>query len=241
MAYGTPLISGKDSVKNDFSGVYPAGGEVGVRPAPLGSAAAPGALKLSVPPTLLVSAIGVVPDARQAVTMDFKFSDDLIYVVGQTRDERGSSEWARLTGSAGGHVPTVDPALARRCYAAIHRAIREQLVTACHDVSEGGFAVALAECAFAGELGAEVDITRAPGCAHLSPEAALFSESAGRLIVTVAPSDRDRFEALLKDLPVAWVGRVTEVPVVLVTAGGSPLVRAGIADLKRTWQETPQW
>lgn len=241
VAYGTPLISGKDSMKNDFVGTVPVGSDAGMPSAPLGPGAASDALKLSVPPTLLVSAIGVVPDARAAITMDFKLPDDFIYVVGTTRDERGATEWARLTGFKGGHVPTVEPAQARRIYTALHQAIREHLVTACHDVSEGGLAVAIAECACAGELGAQVELDRAPGCAGLVPEAALFSESAGRLIVTVSPADCERFEAILKGLPVARVGRVTADPSVLVTNGGSKLIRASVADLKRSWQETPQW
>jgi phosphoribosylformylglycinamidine synthase len=240
VAYGTPLISGKDSVKNDFLGLRPAG-QLGVAQAPLGPDAGPDALKLSVPPTLLVSAIGVVPDARQAVSMDFKVAGDLVYVVGQARDERGATEWARLTGMKGGEVPTVALDVARRCYRAVHRAICEHLVTSCHDISDGGLAVSLAESALAGELGVACDVAKAPGCEDLSGEAALYSESGGRFILSIAPGDRERFEAHLSDLPAACIGRVTAEPTVTLTANGTTLVAASVAAIKQAWQETPQW
>jgi phosphoribosylformylglycinamidine synthase len=240
VAYGTPFISGKDSVKNDFVG-WDDGTTVGIARAELGAGAPPGTLKLSIPPTLLVSAIGVLPDHRDAVTMDFKLAGDRVYVVGLTRDERGASEWARLSGEIGGELPSVDPALARRCYGALHRAIREGLVTACHDVSDGGLGVALAECAMAGELGLDCDLGLAPGCAALPPDGALFSESAGRLVVTVAPADCERFEILMEGLPTAPVGHVTAARAVVMAVHATPLVRATVAQLKRAWQETPQW
>ncbi|MBM3267343.1 MAG: phosphoribosylformylglycinamidine synthase [Candidatus Sericytochromatia bacterium] len=240
VAFGSPLISGKDSVKNDFHGSRPAG-DLGLAPAPLGPGSAPDALKLSIAPTLLISAIGVVPDARSAVTMDFKVAGDLVYVVGATRDERGGSEWARLAGRPGGRVPTVDFAAARRAYAAVHRAICEHLVASCHDVSEGGLAVALAESALAGELGFAGDLAEAPGCKDLPPEAVLFSESAGRLVISIAPGDRERFEALLSDIPAACVGRTVAEPTVRLAVDGTTLAQASVADMKRAWQETPQW
>jgi phosphoribosylformylglycinamidine synthase len=240
VAYGTPLVSGKDSVRNDFFGTRPAG-DLGVAPASLGPAAAPDALKLSIAPTLLVSGIGVVPDASAAVTMDFKMAGDLVYVAGETRDERGASEWARLARHEGRACPTVDFPVARRLYAAVHRAMQAHLVSSCHDVSDGGLAVALAESAMAGELGFEVDAGLSPGCKDLPPEAVLFSESAGRLVISVAPRDRERFEALLSDVPVALVGHLIAEETVDLAVDGTTLIRGTVADMKRAWQETPQW
>lgn len=227
LAYGTPIISGKDSVKNDFYG--------------------PGG-KLSAPPTLLVSAIAVVPDAARAVTMDFKAAGDRIYVLGLTRPELGATEFDRLHPGPGA-VPTVDPALARRCYQAVHRAMQADLVASCHDASEGGLAVALAESALAGELGATCDLSLAPGASGLAAHAVLFAESAGRLLLSIAPEDRDRFEAIFEGLPMAFVGHVTgpgpgsteQSATLQVAAGGRVVVRAAVGHLKKAWQETPQW
>lgn len=239
IAYGTPLISGKDSVKNDFIGKPPLG-ELGLRPAPLGPGAASGTLKLSIPPTLLVSAIGVVPDLEQAVTMDFKVAADLVYIAGLSRDELGATEWARLTGSSGA-VPTVDTGVARLLYGAVHKAMRADLVASCHDASDGGLAIALAESALAGELGVRADLSAAPGAADLSVDAALFGESGARLVLSVDPLDRERFEALFAGLPLALVGRVTADPAVDLMVGGCVAVHATVREIKSAWQESPKW
>ncbi len=292
IAYAAPLISGKDSVKNDFMGKRPRGGApLGLEPAPLGPGAAADELKLSAPPTLLVSALAVVPEATRAVSMDFKAPGDLVYVLGLTRAELATGEYESLARQAEAKVPpasgalaerrlpTVDPALARRCYRAVHAAMQQDLVASCHDASDGGLAVALAECAIAGELGVRCDLSEAPGARGLGDEAVLFSETGGRLVLSVAPADRERFEAHFPDLPLALVGRVAaveprswkegrsgvserELPdagnqpevkgvgppegaggqmLVEIEAQGRTVVRAAVAQLKRAWQETPQW
>ncbi|MBI6545309.1 MAG: phosphoribosylformylglycinamidine synthase [Cyanobacteria bacterium NC_groundwater_1444_Ag_S-0.65um_54_12] len=240
IAYGTPLISGKDSVKNDFLGRRPPV-ETWPTAAPLGPGASPDELKLSIPYTLLISAIGIVPSAVRAVTMDFKLPGDLIYLIGLTRDERGGTQWAKLQGMGGGVVPMVDALLAKRCYRALHQAMQAEMVTACHDVSDGGLAVALAECALAGEIGSRCDLSALPGAAELAVAAILFSESAGRLLVTIAPEDRARFEALLTDLPVVCIGQVIASADITLKVRGRVVVRAAVERLKRSWQETPQW
>ncbi|MBM3301878.1 MAG: phosphoribosylformylglycinamidine synthase, partial [Deltaproteobacteria bacterium] len=131
-AYKIPCISGKDSMKNDYS---------------------IGETKISIPPTVLFSAVGIVPDVRQAVTSDFKCPGDLIYVLGATRDETGGSEYFASLGYVGNKVPrVVDPHCAIRMYRALHNAIRKDLVASCHDLSDGGLGVGLAESAFSGGL-----------------------------------------------------------------------------------------
>ncbi len=133
-AYGVPCISGKDSMKNDYS---------------------IGNTKISVPPTLLYSVIGKIADVRKAVTMDAKRPQDLVYILGETRDELGGSEWFAQNGAIGNKVPQVDTKEAMKLYRALHKAIKAGLVASCHDCSDGGLGVALAETAFAGGLGLE--------------------------------------------------------------------------------------
>ena len=140
---GTPFISGKDSLNNEF------------RPE---GAAEP----IAIPPSLLISAIGQVDDVSRCVTMDLKEPGNLLYLVGLTRDELGGSHFHIVQSQSGGEVPQLDPQSARKTFAAVHRAIHAGLVRACHDLSEGGLAVAAAEMAFAGGLGAIIDIQDMP-------------------------------------------------------------------------------
>ncbi len=142
-ALGTPFISGKDSLKNEFRPTH---------------ASQP----ISIPPSLLISALGQVDDVGRSVTMDLKEPGNRLYLVGLTRRELGGSHFALVEGLAGGAVPKVDPQLAKKTFAAVHHAISNGLVRACHDLSEGGLAVAAAEMAFAGGLGARLSLENLP-------------------------------------------------------------------------------
>jgi phosphoribosylformylglycinamidine synthase len=216
LAFDAPLISGKDSVKNDYHG--PEG-------------------KLSVPPTLLVSAIARVPDIRRAVSMDLKSPGNALYLLGLTHDELGGSQWAHLHGFAGGHAPKVDFATARARYRSLHTAIQAGLVRACHDASEGGLAVALAEMAFGGGLGARVTLADIPTSTDLGVEALLFGESASRLLVEVPATSAARFESLFAGQVCARIGVVTTEPeLCLVGRAGEPTWRWGLDALKAAWQ-----
>ena len=148
IAFGTPFISGKDSLNNEFSYKMPSGRR----------------RTIAIPPSLLISAMGQVDDVARCVTMDFKQAGNLIYLVGETHDELGGSHFALVNDLRGGQVPTVDPESAQATFAAMHRAIDAGLVRACHDLSEGGLAVAAAEMAFAGGFGAQVDAAMVPAC-----------------------------------------------------------------------------
>jgi len=151
VAFGTPFISGKDSLNNTYAGKH---GE-----------------RLDIPHTLLVSALGRVQDVRKCVTMDLKEPGNDLYVIGLTRDELGGSHLYAVTGRSGGDVPKVDLQLAPRVFAAVHRAITEGLIRSCHDLSEGGLAVSLAEMAFAGGIGADVTgLSQLPGADGLTDE-----------------------------------------------------------------------
>ncbi len=133
-AFGVPLISGKDSMKNDYL---------------------IGGTKISIPPTLLISCLGKIDDVRKAVTMDAKRTGDLVYILGETLEELGGSEYYASRGFIGNRGPTVDAKKALDLYRRLHRAIQEGLIRSCHDCSDGGLGVAMAETAFAGGLGME--------------------------------------------------------------------------------------
>src|SRR5262249_28791768 len=138
---------------------------------------------LAIPPTLLISAIGQVPDVQRCVTMDLKEPGNLLLIAGQTRRELGGSVWAELLGQDGGDVPQVDPELGSAIFRALHESIRKGLIRSCHDLSEGGLAVALAEMAIAGGLGARVSLRDVP-CDDASAHdgVLLFAESPSRFL-----------------------------------------------------------
>ncbi len=170
IALGTPFISGKDSLNNEFR--------------PQGAAE-----PIAIPPSLLISAIGQVDDVSRCVTMDLKEPGNLLYLVGVTHDELGGSHFSRVACDEfhAGNVPQLDPQVAKTTFAAVHRAIHAGLVRACHDLSEGGLAVALAEMAFAGGLGARVDVKALRCDGDLDAVSRLFSESNTRFLCEVRP------------------------------------------------------
>ena len=219
VAYGTPFISGKDSLHNSFTD---ASGRT-----------------VSIPHTLLVSALGRVPDVRNCVTMDFKAAGNAVYLIGETRGELGGSHLFAVAGSGGGIPPMPDTQRAPKIFQALYAAISAGLVRACHDCSEGGVAVALAEMAFAGEIGA--DITKLPGDG-LTDHAKLFSESLTRFVVEVFPEKVPDFEAKFAGLPLAKIGATVAEPRLRIAgANGEWLIWAKLSELKEAWQKPLRW
>ncbi len=92
------------------------------------------------------------------VTMDLKGPGNLLYLIGETKDEMGGSHYNLVNGLTGGNVPTVDKEMAPKIFRALHQAIKQGLILSCHDLSEGGLAVAAAEMAFAGGVGVELKL-----------------------------------------------------------------------------------
>jgi phosphoribosylformylglycinamidine synthase subunit PurSL len=216
--YRIPCISGKDSMKNDYSIAD---------------------TKISIPPTVLFTAVGIVPDVRLAVTPDFKKPGDAIYVLGVTRDETGGSEYFASRGFVGAKVPKVtDPKQAISMYRTLHKAISSQLVASCHDLSDGGLGVALAESAFSGALGARLSLAKLILDGVDRDDTALFSESPCRFVISVSPDKRSAFEAAMAGFPLALVGEVTEEPRLKVQGlNGEVVIDADIWELKKRWQE----
>jgi phosphoribosylformylglycinamidine synthase len=216
LAYGTPFVSGKDSLNNEYR-------------------AADGS-RTPIPPTLLISALAIVPDVRQSITMDLKEADNRIYLVGLTRNELLGAHYVYEQPSS---LPIVDLALAPKLLLAVHTAIRQELVRACHDLSEGGLGVAAAEMAIAGGLGMAFDLRAVAHDQISQNEILLFSESPTRFLIEVRPSDTAAFEAALDGLPFAQIGIVTHAPNLVVTGiAGDLLLTSTLAELQAAWQST---
>jgi phosphoribosylformylglycinamidine synthase len=220
LAFNIPLLSGKDSmyVDGNLEGPY------GER------------RKVSGKPALLFTVSSVVQDVKTCVTLDAKFPGDLVYVLGETKNELGGSEYYQLMEKIGLHVPKVDVNLVWPLYLALHRAIQQGLVSSTHAVARGGLAVHLALVAMAGELGMEIHIGKAPSRPGLSSTQTLYSESAGRFVVTVNPERKEAFEKLFESMPIACIGEVTETSRFKVQRGiGELIIDEDVSDLKKAW------
>jgi phosphoribosylformylglycinamidine synthase II len=217
LCYRAPFISGKDSLNNEF---VDAKGR-----------------KTPIPPTLLISALGIVPDIRRAATMDFKAPGSSVYVVGETRPELGGSAYYRLHGALGSSVPQPVPQ-SIETMRRLHQAMRVGLLAACHDCSEGGLGVSVAEMALASGLGADLDLRATPRSPDLDGDASLlFSESSGRFVVEVRTEKRRAFERLMAGLPCGCLGKTTDDGVLRLRGlNGQQIIQAGVEELKSAWQ-----
>jgi phosphoribosylformylglycinamidine synthase len=237
VALRTPFISGKDSLNNEFTYVDAAGQR----------------RTIAIPPSLLISALGQVPDTRACVTMDLKRPGNVLYQVGETDNELGGSHYARRHGLRGGHVPQVHVPRAQRTFPAVHAAIRQGLLRSCHDMSEGGLAVAIAEMALAGGFGAAVDLDGIPGqCTALSEPlrtiVRLFAESNTRFVCEVEPDHVPAWETLLqqREVPCHRIGTVAASDRVTIEAQAEHgnrrrWIDLPIAQLKDAWQQPLKW
>jgi len=216
-AFGVPLISGKDSMKNDTF---------------------IGGTKISVPPTVLISALGRMDDVRKAVTMDAKRPGDLVYVLGETLEELGGSEYYASKGLIGNRVPRVNAGRARSLYRKLFEAIQRGLIRSCHDCSDGGLGVALAETAFAGGFGMEIDLGKVPQSGLDRNDFILFSETPSRFVVTIDPTKKRNFDALLGDAVYGEIGVVSQSRIVrMMGLQKKTVIEADIDDLKEAWQK----
>ncbi|RLI22823.1 phosphoribosylformylglycinamidine synthase subunit PurL [Candidatus Bathyarchaeota archaeon] len=212
--FDTPFISGKDSLYNE---------------SPLGP----------VTPTLLITALGMVPDVRSAVSMDVKAPGDTIYIVGKTFQELGGSEYYKLNGLIGKTVPKVRGDQAKETFKAVTEAIDLGLIKACHDLSEGGLGVAAAEMAFAGGYGMKLDLRRVPRENLSRNDFVLFSESNSRFLVEVSEKAREEFEKLMESRVYAAIGEVATVPRLIIRGlKGEIVVDALLSDLLQNWKQT---
>ena len=214
LAFEMPFISGKDSLNNEFR---PAEGE-----------------PIAIPPTLLISAMGQVDDVSKCVTMDLKKPGNILYQLGETKNEFGGSHYhlvqvIKEPGMDRSAVPMLNVSAAKKLYETLHSAIMQGLVRSVHDLSEGGLAVAVAEMCIAGNLGAKLtgdfDVM------------ALFSESNSRFVIEVEPAKSSALELLFKDLPICKLGEVSSDRVLSFGEAFS----VDVGELKAVWQQPLDW
>ncbi|MFH1143353.1 MAG: AIR synthase-related protein [Candidatus Eisenbacteria bacterium] len=228
LAMDIPLLSGKDSLYIDGS----LAGAFGERH------------RISGLPALQFTAISVVPDVRRATGLELKRPGDVIYALGTTRDELGGSEYYAMFDVLGRNVPTVEHDSAFALYVALAGAIGEGLVSAAHGIYRGGLGVHLALMAMAGGLGLTVDLGRVPAgmdrdATILRNDVLLYSESAGRLLVTVPAQQRTRFEQRLEGHPIAAIGEVVAQPRLLVRGiAGETIIDLPVETAWRAWKGT---
>ena len=225
VAWNTPFISGKDSLNNEFSWIDATGSK----------------RLIAIPSTLLISALGQVDDVSRCVTMDLKSAGNALYLIGRTRGELAGSHLFLHLNLSGGQVPVVQLDEARAGFAALHAAIAAGRVRSCHDLSEGGLAVALSEMAFAGQLGIEVDVSAAAADNGLSDTEMLFSESNSRFLVEVAPAAEASFVQQLAGVPHWRIGTVSDSPRCVIRHGARLLVDLPWRELFQAWHAPLDW
>jgi phosphoribosylformylglycinamidine synthase II len=220
--YGTPFISGKDSLYNEYETETES---------------------ICVPPTLLISAMAVMKDVSKAVSMDAKKAGDLLYIVGMTYNEMGGSHYYAVRGAMGNRVPQVNPKRGKKLMDALSSAMDKGLVKACHDLSEGGIGVAAAEMGFAGGVGITLDLNKVPLGEFIDRnDTILFSESNTRFLVEVAPEDAKRFEEAMGENICAAIGAFTKDDRLQIYGiKGEKVVSTPLAELKEAWQKPLRW
>ncbi|MGL1935904.1 MAG: phosphoribosylformylglycinamidine synthase subunit PurS [Fibrobacterales bacterium] len=219
-AYNLPCISGKDSMKNDYG---------------------KGDEKISIPPTLLFTVIAKMDDVEKSVTIDAKKAGDLVYVVGQTRAELGGSEYYAELGHVGNSVPVVNTNTSIPLYRALTIAIESELVASAHDISDGGLWVTLAETAFAGRLGMDIDLTDLDCLGDLTSDEKLFSETQSRLVITVSAANKGAFEKAMIENSISCIGTVTDAGSIKVKDGDDSVIDLTVDETFSAWHKTVNW
>jgi phosphoribosylformylglycinamidine synthase len=220
-AFEVPFISGKDSLYNEYS---------------------ISSQKFSIPPALLISAVGVIDNAANTITMPFKSIGNKVYILGVTRNELGSSVVSKVKNIKNGITPNVYPKESRPIMKGIYKAINKGLVESCHDASEGGLAVAVSEMSFASGYGVNINIDSIKTVDNMSVAEILFSESNGRFVVEVKPENENNFKKNFKGLNISEVGYVTENDFVMFESQRQKVkFKERLATLLNSWKHTINW
>ena len=229
VAYGTPFISGKDSMFNDFKGFDENGKPI----------------KISVPPTLLVSSLGIIDDVRKAVSLDAKIPGDVVYLIGENDEEMGGSEYFAMVGEQqkgeafiGNLAPRVETGRNRRAYESFSRAIERELISSAQSVHRGGLGIALAKTAMGGMLGLDVSLQGIKGLATRE-DYQLYSETSGRILVTVNPANAGDFEETMKGSSVSRLGTVrTDDKFIVKGMDGKRIIGTSVNTLLHSYKST---
>ncbi|MCX6644773.1 MAG: AIR synthase-related protein, partial [bacterium] len=238
MAYRVPFISGKDSLNNE----YRAGGKL-----------------VRIPSTLLISAMSVVDDVSKLITMDAKSSGNLLCIIGLTKKHLGGSVLLVLYGKLGVSVPETDLAMAKKTFDLMHKAIQAGIITSCHDLSDAGLGVALAEMCFAGGMGCEVDLAdvltdpvpfdpddRDRFGLGLDDPVILYSETPSRFLVEIEPEKKDDLFDLMTthkvDIPMSVIGTLSfDDRLIIRDHNRADYIDESITDLKEAWLKPLRW
>ena len=214
-ALGIPFVSGNVSLYNEST-----------------------ALKEAIPPTPTVLGIGICADVRDCVTVDIKGAGNRLYLLGETKDELGGSEYLRVCGSTGGTVPRTDPRILKQRMSALREAMNLRSIASCHDVSEGGLAVAVCEMLLGGDIGASIDLARLNS--EVRSDVVLFSESNSRWVVEVWRDTADLFEAVMASRGVYChaLGETEATGRIRITSGERELINLPLQNLRAAWVST---
>ena len=202
-------------------------------------------IKISVPPTLLVSSISVMDDVRKAISLDAKMPGDLVYVIGENREELGGSEYFAMIGEQvrgkrfiGNNVPEVRLAENKRIYEKFSQAVNHGLIASAQSINRGGLAIALAKTAMGGRLGMEVSLGELKD-REIKDDYTLYSESQGRLVVTVNPEYANEFERIMAGNRIAKIGTVRNDDKFIIDGRrGKVVVETNVNDLLSSYKST---
>jgi phosphoribosylformylglycinamidine synthase len=213
-AFGAPFISGKDSLHNEYS--------------------MDGA-RYSIPAALLISAIGVIEDISKTITMPFKEKGNKVILLGLTRNELGGSVFSKINKVKEGMIPDVYPQESLLIMEQIHSAISKNIIQSCHDLSEGGLAVAASEMAFSSNLGVKINIDAVQCKERILPAEILFSESNGRFLVEVKPQDFAEFTNIFKKTIYSEIGAVESENIIFESPKHNLSIQYSSKELYEEW------
>ncbi len=193
--FSTPFISGKDSMYNDFNGYNKSNKKI----------------KISIPPTLLISSIGIIKSYQNLLSIVPQDIGDYVYIVGKTGDEMGGSEFSKVFGSENNIVPKVDKKNAKINYNNFSKANQDKLITSAISVGLGGLSVALAKMAIGSQKGLKIDLKKINITNEkINNNHMLFSESQSRILVTVNPFNKKKFEKYFREDQLSLIGKTTK-------------------------------
>jgi len=218
IAFKTPFISGKDSLFNDFKSDD---GEL-----------------ITIPHTLLITSVGIIPDIRKSITTDFKSEGSHVYLVGETYQELGGSVFYDIRDIQDGEIPDVDLAKAKLIFDKMIQAIDKDLILSCHDCSDGGLAITIAEMCFGGNLGVTIDLNKIKTSLDKDYKI-LFSESNSRFVVEV--KDCNAFETSMSGVPIHNIGKIAGDKIIINGLINKNIINERISDLKEIWKKTFDW
>ncbi|MFA6017143.1 MAG: AIR synthase-related protein [Patescibacteria group bacterium] len=220
--YEAPFVSGKDSMFNDFKGFDEKGNSI----------------KISVPPTLLISSMGLIEDVLKTISIDIKFPGDLIYILGETKDELGGSEYFAMNRSVGNYIPKVNGLKNKKLYSSFFQASKKEIISSAISITRGGIGIALSKMALAGKLGVEISLNKLTGTISRN-DFALFSESQGRILVTINPKNKKEFENIMKGNQFKQIGQVTDNQQLIIKGlDNKTVVDLALEKIEKTYKST---